>query len=55
MRRVRGARPRISTPEPEMSIDAIVFLKFAAILGGLVWLSRRAARQASGEGDAKRD
>ncbi len=29
-----------------MSIDLVVFLKFAAILGGVIWLNRRASRGA---------
>ncbi len=34
-----------------MSIDLVVFLKFAAILLGLVWLARRAGRQSRGGGE----
>lgn len=32
-----------------MSIDFVVFLKFAAILGGVIWLNRRASRGARSE------
>lgn len=36
-----------------MSVDFVVFLKFAAILGGLVWLNRRASGAAQADRAAR--